>query len=191
MHQVWSKRQVKGCSYEGCTNIVVKGSVCIRYGANVKCKPLCSRAGCTNHVVGRGGVSVWKHGAKVKLCTYKGCTNQSQKGGLGRKHGAYHKLQDTNHPLHYFYHIDQRLMKQPQHFPTKALNHLRGFKTDAPEFLWAGYRLDANLQDSGKGKGNGNAFAFVTEWNYNDPSAKDAKVMKLMLEQIQIDKVSQ
>ena len=43
---------------------------------------------------GGGGVSVWKHVAKVKRCTYKGCTNQSQKGGLGRKHGAYHKLQD-------------------------------------------------------------------------------------------------
>jgi hypothetical protein len=45
------------------------------------------------------------------------------------------------------------------------------------------------LQESGKGYGK--AFAFVTESNYNDPSAKDAKVMKLMLEQIQIDKVTQ
>ena len=42
-----------------------------------------------------------------------------------------------------------------------------------------------------RARANGNAFAFVTEWNYNEPSAKDAKVMKLMLEQIQIDKVSQ
>ena len=49
MHQAWSKRQVKGCSYEGYTNI----GVCIRYGANVKSRPLCSREGCTNHVVGR------------------------------------------------------------------------------------------------------------------------------------------
>ena len=60
-------------------------------------------------------------------------------------------------------------------------------------FYWPdmgiGYRLDANLKESGKGKGYGKAF--VTEWVYNKPSAKDVKVMKQMLEQIQIAKVTQ
>lgn len=69
-----------------------------------------------------------------------------------------------------------------------------GFVEQMPQsFYWPdmgiGYRLDANLKESGKGKGYGKAF--VTEWVYNEPSAKDVKVMKQMLEQIQIAKVTQ
>jgi hypothetical protein len=29
-----------------------------------------------------------RHGAKVKLCSIEGCTNQAQKGGVCVKHGA-------------------------------------------------------------------------------------------------------
>ena len=31
-----------------------------------------------------------RHGAKVKLCSINGCTNQSKRSGLCKRHGAYH-----------------------------------------------------------------------------------------------------
>jgi hypothetical protein len=107
----WTKYKKK-CSVEGCTNIIVRGGVCVRHGAKVKkrryecssngCTNLaqkggvcrrhgakhkrCSSEGCTNVVV-KGGVCI-KHGAKVKRCDHEGCLNQAQKGGVCMKHGA-------------------------------------------------------------------------------------------------------
>jgi hypothetical protein len=75
--------KVKRCSSEGCTNIAVKGGVCIRHGAKIK---LCSSEGCTN-VVQREGVCK-RHGAKIKRCSSEGCTNQVIKGGVCWRHGA-------------------------------------------------------------------------------------------------------
>ena len=51
------RKYAKICYADGCTNLAVKGGVCI------------------------------KHGAKVKRCSSKGCTNQAQKGGLCIKLG--------------------------------------------------------------------------------------------------------
>jgi hypothetical protein len=53
--------KIKRCSSEGCTNIVVKGGVCVRHGAEQK-KKQCSINGCTNQSK-RRGVCI-RHGAK-------------------------------------------------------------------------------------------------------------------------------
>ena len=72
------------CSKEGCTKFPQGGTgVCIAHGAKVK---RCSKGGCTNRAV-KGGVCI-KHGAKVKRCSSQGCQNQAQKGGVCIKHGA-------------------------------------------------------------------------------------------------------
>jgi len=63
------------CSANGCTNMVVKGGVCVRHGANRKRK-LCSREGCTN-IAQKGGVCI-RHRAK---------THHVINGGVCRKHG--------------------------------------------------------------------------------------------------------
>eukprot|EP00984_Skeletonema_dohrnii_P024334 scaffold13442_cov96-Skeletonema_dohrnii-CCMP3373.AAC.3 len=63
------------CSANGCTNMVVKGGVCVRHGAKVKRK-LCSREGCTNIAI-KGGVCT-RHGAQ---------THHVINGGVCRKHG--------------------------------------------------------------------------------------------------------
>ena len=55
----------------------------MKHGAKGK---LCSSDGCTNQAV-RGGVCV-KHGAKLKRCSSEGCTNQVQKKGVCWRHGA-------------------------------------------------------------------------------------------------------
>ena len=55
----------------------------VRHGAKRK---LCSSEGCTNQAH-KGGVCV-RHGAKVKLCSSEGCTNQVRQGGACRRHGA-------------------------------------------------------------------------------------------------------
>eukprot|EP00984_Skeletonema_dohrnii_P024787 scaffold13923_cov78-Skeletonema_dohrnii-CCMP3373.AAC.3 len=52
-----------------------------------KYKKICSDAGCTNLVV-KGGVCI-RHGAKVKKCSHDGCTNQAKRIGLCKRHGAY------------------------------------------------------------------------------------------------------
>ncbi len=59
----------KLCSSDGCTNIVVRGGLCIRHGAKVK---LCSIEGCTNQA--KNGEVCIRHGAKVvrKRCSSKG-----------------------------------------------------------------------------------------------------------------------
>mmetsp|Transcript_14646 Transcript_14646/g.30044 ORF Transcript_14646/g.30044 Transcript_14646/m.30044 type:complete len:184 (+) Transcript_14646:162-713(+) len=64
-------------------NQVIQGGVCTRHGAKVK---RCSSKGCTNKAV-KGGVCV-KHGAKVKRCNKEGCTNQAIQGGVCVRHGA-------------------------------------------------------------------------------------------------------
>jgi hypothetical protein len=37
-----------------------------------------------------------RHGAKIKRCSSEGCTNQTQKGGVCRRHGAYHNPYDES-----------------------------------------------------------------------------------------------
>ena len=86
-HGAKRKRQRYECSIDGCTNHALKGGVCIRHGAKVK---RCSSEGCTNYVV-KGGVCI-RHGAKIKRCSSEGCTNNAVKGGLCRRHGAKKKL---------------------------------------------------------------------------------------------------
>ena len=81
--KVTQKQYKKKCSADGCSNIVVKGGVCIRHGAKVK---RCSSEGCTNQAQ-KGGVCM-RHGAKVKLCSSEGCTNITKKGGVCMRHGA-------------------------------------------------------------------------------------------------------
>ena len=79
------KRIRRLCKEKGCTNIVVKGGVCVKHGAKVK---RCSHEGCTNGAV-KGGVC-WRHGAKhdAKICNEEGCASIVVKGGICVKHGA-------------------------------------------------------------------------------------------------------
>ncbi len=37
-----------------------------------------------------------KHGAKLKRCSSAGCTNQAQRGGVCRRHGAYRNPNDES-----------------------------------------------------------------------------------------------
>ena len=72
------------CSAAGCTTKARrKGGVCVRHGAKLK---LCSSEGCTNQAK-TGGVCR-RHGAKRKQCGSEGCTNIALKSGLCTKHGA-------------------------------------------------------------------------------------------------------
>ena len=59
----------------------------MRHGAKTK---VCSSEGCTNQAQ-VGGVCR-RHGAKVKLCRIEGCTNKAQVGGVCIRHGAKVKL---------------------------------------------------------------------------------------------------
>ena len=59
----------------------------MRHGAKVK---LCSKAGCTNQSR-KGGVCI-RHGARKKRCSFEECTNQAQTGGLCLRHGGKRKL---------------------------------------------------------------------------------------------------
>jgi hypothetical protein len=56
--------------FEGCTNIVVKGGVCVTHGAKQKAKKRCNHEGCTNGAI-KGGIC-WTHGAKreLKHCSF-------------------------------------------------------------------------------------------------------------------------
>ena len=58
-----AKREVKRCSFKGCTNQVVRGGICVTHGA-IKVRKRCSLKGCTNFVQ-KGGVC-WTHGANAK-----------------------------------------------------------------------------------------------------------------------------
>jgi len=58
------------CSANGCTNVVVKGGVCVRHGANRKRK-LCSREGCTN-IAQKGGVCKTHHVINGEVCRKHG-----------------------------------------------------------------------------------------------------------------------
>jgi hypothetical protein len=51
-------------------------------------RKLCSYLGCTNNIQ-KGGVCV-RHGVKVvrKLCSHEGCINKTVKGGVCIRHGA-------------------------------------------------------------------------------------------------------
>ena len=55
----------------------------MRHGAKVK---RCSHKGCTNHAR-KGGVCR-SHGATVKRCGHEGCTKNSSTGGFCWRHGA-------------------------------------------------------------------------------------------------------
>ncbi len=37
-----------------------------------------------------------RHGVKVKRCSSEGCTNQAQRRGVCKRHGAYHNTQDES-----------------------------------------------------------------------------------------------
>ena len=74
--------KVKRCSVEGCTN--QRGRVCIAHGVRLSYD--CTFEGCTNNVV-KGGVCV-THGAEVKRCSFEGCANQVVKAGVCITHGA-------------------------------------------------------------------------------------------------------
>ena len=77
------KRIRTKCSADGCTNIAMKGGVCIRHGAK---KKTCSHDGCNNQVVNSGVCTL--HGAKRvrKTCNHEGCTKYSQKSGFCKRH---------------------------------------------------------------------------------------------------------
>ena len=79
------KRCRKKCSAEGCTNIVVKGEVCIRHGATWT-KKKCRSEGCTKYA--QNGKVCITHGATwtKKRCIINGCTNSRRKGGVCYKH---------------------------------------------------------------------------------------------------------
>ena len=77
------REHLKLCSRDWCTNIMVKGGVCIRHGEKKKC----CREGCTNNSV-KGGVCKRHDGAKLKHCSSEGCANNAQKGGVCVQLGA-------------------------------------------------------------------------------------------------------
>ena len=55
-------------------------------GVKAKIRKKCSAEGCTNQVQ-KGGVCK-AHGAEVKRCSFEECTNQAQKEGVCITHGA-------------------------------------------------------------------------------------------------------
>jgi hypothetical protein len=55
-------------------------------GVKAKIRKKCSAEGCTNQVQ-KGGVCK-AHGAEVKRCSFEGCTNQAITGGVCITHGA-------------------------------------------------------------------------------------------------------
>jgi len=63
------------------TGAQILGGVCMRHGAKLK---LCSSDGCTNQFY-RGGVCM-RHGAKLKLYSSEGCSNQAKNGGVRKRH---------------------------------------------------------------------------------------------------------
>ena len=85
----------KLCSFDGCTNTVISGGVCLRHGAE---KRRCSNEGCTKLARGKGGVCV-RHGAKRRRyeCKYEGCTNHIVQGGVCIRHGANKKVKICGH----------------------------------------------------------------------------------------------
>ena len=64
-----SMKTKKTCSHKGCTSYARKGGVCVTNGAKVK---RCSFEGCTNQV----------------RCSFEGCASSAQKGGVCWRHGA-------------------------------------------------------------------------------------------------------
>ena len=83
------KRKLTVLKEDLCTPICLESSRkpnkgCLRYAGGRK--RLCSFDGCTN-IDQKGGVCV-KHGAIVKRCSHEGCTNYVQQGGVCVKHGA-------------------------------------------------------------------------------------------------------
>ena len=89
------------CNNPECTNIAVKGGVCVRYGEKVKKyeKKHCRNIGYANIAL-RGGVC-WRHGAKYLIKKYE-CstkeltTNVAQKEGVCNKQRAEVKLCSFN-----------------------------------------------------------------------------------------------
>ena len=65
----------------------------MKHGAKVKRKQ-CSKEGCTNQVQ-KGGVCR-RHGAKKRLCSQEGCTNQAQIRGVCYRHKAYRNTNDES-----------------------------------------------------------------------------------------------
>ena len=69
LHDAPKKHKI--CSHRGCVNIVKKGGVRIRHGAQVRKYGVCVR-----------------HGAQRATCGHDGCTNKVLKGGVCARHGA-------------------------------------------------------------------------------------------------------
>lgn len=81
LHEAPKKHKI--CSHRGCVNIVKKGGVCIRHGAQAR---KCSHKGCNNNAL-NDGVCV-RHGAQRATCGHDGCTNKVLKGGVRARHGV-------------------------------------------------------------------------------------------------------
>ena len=82
------KKKIKRkiCSVENCKSQAYnKFDVCIKHGAEVK---QCSVKDCTNNCINNGVCK--RHGAKVSrpICTVQNCNNIVQRQGLCRRHGA-------------------------------------------------------------------------------------------------------
>ena len=69
------------CKVEDCTNVKVKGGMCVAHGAP---KSFCSMEGCFKGRV-RDGLCV-AHGGRYH-CKVEGCTKMRKKGGMCRAHG--------------------------------------------------------------------------------------------------------
>ena len=89
-----SIRTRQKCSHEGCSNLVIRGGVCVTHGTTRK---RCSFNGCTNGVV-KGGVC-WTHGANLikKRCSHNGCSNGVVRGGVCVTHGAKREVKRCRH----------------------------------------------------------------------------------------------
>jgi hypothetical protein len=86
-HEANELRELKLCTFEGCSNQPRRGGVCWRHGGRDLVKR-CSSEGCTDPVR-KGGVC-WRHGGKELLgrCNSEGCTNWAVRKGVCRRHGA-------------------------------------------------------------------------------------------------------
>lgn len=90
------------CKTEGCTNIAMKGGVCVKHGAN---QPKCRTPGCNKNAK-KGGLCI-AHGAKPKRasCSVEGCIKYAVEGGICIKHGANSRVKAK---------VEQKISKKQQ-----------------------------------------------------------------------------
>ena len=99
----------------------------------------------------------------------------------------------ANEQIHTTYNRCDNCGNREYEYGTDYILREYGFVEQMPQSFYFdemgfGYRLEKNMRQSGKGKGHGKVF--VTEWVYKEPSEDDVAKMKVMLEQIQITKVT-